>query len=157
VARTLDAITSQFRSGAGRLSLWTALAVVGLALSHASNWPKNFLPEAFPVKVVEAHADEIASSRVFTSDGWAGYLIYRNYPRQRVFFDDRHRYYGDAIIQEYSQLLNAGRDWQKVLERYRFELVLCDAGSSLASLMRAHPGWTTVEDGEKVALFRLKR
>jgi hypothetical protein len=157
IAGTLDAITSQFQAGALRVSVWGAVIVLGLALSQSGNWPKTFLNGPFPVKVVEPHADEIASSRVFTSDNWAGYLIYRNYPRQRVFFDDRHRYYGDAIIDEYMKLGTGGRDWRSVLDRYRFDLVLCEAGSPLASLMRAHPGWTTVEDDGKAALFRIRR
>src|SRR5262249_8769836 len=58
LARTLDAITSEFQPGLSRVSLWGAVAVAALALSQASNWPRNFLPEAFPVDVVEAHADE---------------------------------------------------------------------------------------------------
>src|SRR5262249_19630286 len=38
IARTLDAITAQFQSGALRVSIWGPAVVAGLALSHSSNW-----------------------------------------------------------------------------------------------------------------------
>ncbi len=129
--------------------------MLGLALSHSSNWPENFLEGSFPVKIVEKYADEIATSRIYTSDKWAGYLIYRNYPRQRVFFDDRHQYYGEVLVQDYLKLGGGSYQWRELLERYRFDLVLCEVSSPLASLMKTHTGWQTVEDDGKIVLFRL--
>jgi hypothetical protein len=156
IARTLDSITAQFQVSSLRMSIWAPVVVLALALSHSSNWPENFLEGPFPVKIVEKHADEIAKSRIYTSDKWAGYLIYANYPRQRVFFDDRHHYYGDAIVQDYLKLGGGGYQWRELLERYRFNLVLCEVGSPLASLMKTHTGWQTVEDDGKIVLFRLR-
>jgi len=154
IARTLDAITAQFQVGSLRLSIWAPVVVLALALSHSSNWPENFLEGPFPVKIVKKHADEIATSRVYTSDKWAGYLIYANYPRQRVFFDDRQHYYGDAIVQDYVKLGGGNYQWRELLDQYRFNLVLCEVSSPLASLMKTHAGWQTVEDDGKIILFR---
>jgi len=120
----------------------------------SSNWPRNFLEGPFPVKIVAAHADEIAASRIYTSDKWAGYLIYTNYPRQRVFFDDRHHYFGEAIIQDYLKIAGGGMQWRETLDRYRFNLVLCPANSALASLMKLQPDWKAVEDDGTAALFK---
>ena len=154
IAATLEAVTAQFQAGSLRWSLWTPALVLALALSHFSNWPKTLLDGPFPVKIVEAHADEIATSRVYTSDSWAGYLIYRNYPRQRVFFDDRPGYFGLPIIHDYLHLADGSFEWRELLERYRFDLVLCSASSPLASLMKLHPDWKVVEDDGKIILFR---
>jgi hypothetical protein len=156
IARTLDAITAQFQASPLRLSIWAPVIVLALALSHSSNWPENFLDGSFPVKIVARHADEIATSRIYTSDKWAGYLIYANYPRQRVFFDDRQHYYGDAILQDYLKLGGGNYQWRELLERYRFNLVLLAAESPLAALMKTHPAWQTVEDDGKIVLFRLR-
>ena len=155
IARTLDAVTVQFQDGAIRMSVWAPAVVLILALSHSTHWPETFLEGSFPVKLVRKYADEIAASRIYTSDKLAGYLIYANYPRQRVFFDDRHHYYGDAIIQDYVKLGSGNSQWRELLERYRFNLVLCTTDSALASLMKTHPGWQTVEDDGKIVLFRL--
>jgi hypothetical protein len=107
------------------------------------------------VKVVQKHAAEIATSRIYTSDKWAGYLIYANYPRQRVFFDDRQHYYGDTIVQDYLRLGGGTYQWRELLDQYRFNLVLCEVNSPLASLMKTHEAWQTVEDDGKIILFRL--
>jgi len=155
LARTVDAITSQFQCRVAQVSIWSPLVIVALAMSQSSNWPKDFLNEGFPVKIVQAHGDEIAAGRVYTSDKWAGYLIYKNYPRQKVFFDDRHHYFGDAIIKDYLKLASGGREWRQLLPRYNFNLVLCEAASPLASLLRLQSTWQTVEDDGKIALFRL--
>jgi len=154
IAGTLDEVTAQFQAGSLCWSIWTPALVLALALSHSSNWPKTLLDGPFPVKIVEAHADEIATSRVYTSDSWAGYLIYRNYPRQRVFFDDRPGYFGLAIIHDYLHLANGSFEWRELLERYRFNLVLCAANSPLSSLLKLHPDWKVVEDDGKIILFR---
>jgi hypothetical protein len=155
IARTLDAITAQFQVGALRMSIWAPVVVLTLALSHSSSWPENFLEGPFPVKIVARHADEIAASRIYTSDKWAGYLIYANYPRQRVFFDDRQHYYGEAIIQDYLKLGGGNYRWRELLEQYRLDLVLCEVSSPLASLIKTDADWQTVEDDGKTVLFRL--
>src|SRR5260370_27855483 len=113
------------------MSVWAPAVVLILALSHSTHWPETFLEGSFPVKIVRKYADEMVASRIYTSDKWAGYLIYANYPRQRVFFDDRHHYYGDAIIQDYVNLGGVHSEWRELLERYRFNLVLCTPHSAL--------------------------
>src|SRR5207302_10835101 len=137
---------SQFQDGALRMSIWAPAVVLGLALSHTGNWPQNFLEGSFPVRIVAEHADEIAASRIYTSDKWAGYLIYKNYPRQQVFMDDRHHYFGEAIIQDYLQIGAGGRQWRQLLDKYQFNLALCPSDSPLASLFKLHPDWTIVDD-----------
>ena len=154
IARTLDAITGQCQGGALRISVWAPAVVIGLALSHSSSWPQNFYDGPYPVKVVAAHAGEIADSRIYTSDKWAGYLIYTNYPRQRVFFDDRHHYFGEANIQDYLKIAGGGMQWRETLDRYRFNLVLCPTNSALASLMKLQPDWKAVEDDGTAVLFK---
>jgi hypothetical protein len=153
IARTLDEISSR-QCGALRPGIWGPAAVLALALSHTGNWPQDFLEGPFPLKIVAAHAEEIANSRVYTSDKWAGYLIYKNYPRQKVFFDDRHQYYTEELIGDYLKIGGGSFQWRELLERYRFNLVLCTVDSPLASLMKLHPDWKTVEDDGSAILFR---
>jgi N-succinyldiaminopimelate aminotransferase len=51
-------------------------------------WPTGFDTKMFPVELASRHP-ELATARLFTSDQWADYLLFANYPRQRVFYDDR--------------------------------------------------------------------
>jgi hypothetical protein len=154
VARILATVTGQCQGGALRMSVWAPAVVLALALSHSSNWPENFLDGWFPVKIVEKHAEEIAASRIYTSDNWAGYLTYRNYPRQRVFFDDRHPYYDEAMIRDYLRIGNGSPDWRQLLARYRLNMALAPTDSPLSSLLKTDPEWKTVDDDGKIILFR---
>jgi hypothetical protein len=154
IARTLNDIADQCQCGALRIGIWAPAVVVALALSHTSNWPENFLDGSFPVKMVERHAGEIAASRIFTSDKWAGYLTYRNYPLQRVFFDDRHPYYDESMIRDYLRIGGGNPDWRELLDRYRLNMALCPADSPLSSLLKLDSDWKTVDNDGKTILFR---
>jgi hypothetical protein len=95
----LDAVAGQLTAKLPGTSLFIPLVIAALALAPGLSWPTAF-PEGggVPIQMIEAHRDLLADGRVFTSDQIADYLIYRNYPRQRVFFDSRHNYYGDQPI-----------------------------------------------------------
>ena len=154
VARTLEAITSQYETHALRIGIWAPALVLLLALSHSSRWPVNFYDGPFPVNVVEKHADEIARSRIYTSDKWAGYLIYRNYPLQRVFFDDRHQYYGESMIADYLKIGAGNPGWRELLDRYGLNMALLPEDSALSSLLKMDAAWKMIESDGKIALFR---
>jgi hypothetical protein len=154
IARTLDAVTAQYQCRGLSLGLWAPAVTLWLAFSQGAGWPRDFLEGPFPVKIVAAHADEIAASRVFTSDGWAGYLIYKNYPRQKVFFDDRHHYFGEPIIGDYLKIGGGSRQWRELMNRYGLDHALVGSDSPIASLLRLEPDWTAVQDDGSAVLFR---
>jgi hypothetical protein len=93
--------------------------------------------------------------RILTSDQWADYLIYRLYPRQRVFFDGRSDFYGPAIGSDYVVLLSAGRNWRSLLDRYGFQLALLPLDWPLGSVLEADPDWGLVyRDAVSILLVR---
>jgi hypothetical protein len=150
--RILDGIAAQFAAGFQRTSLWTLAAVLFLALTGSIHWPADFPGKNFPANMVQRHP-EMATARILTTDQWAGYLIYHNYPRQRVFLDGRTNYYGPKILSEYSGLMDGQRTWKEILAQYRFDLILCSPDAALGSLIRLDPEWRTVEGDPKAVLF----
>jgi hypothetical protein len=105
------------------------------------------------VKIVGNHAEQIASSRIFTTDQWGDYLIYHNYPRQRVFVDGRSDYFGEKIMNDYIGLLGGRAEWKKILDQYQFDLVLCSDEYPLVSLIKTDPDWQVVDKEGKTFLF----
>ena len=98
----LDAVAREHTPGLARTSLWAPALVVALALfSFGWNWPDDFPAGKFPVAMVGHHAARIAAARIFTTDSWADYLTFRNYPRQRIFFDGRSDFFGKDVADEY--------------------------------------------------------
>jgi hypothetical protein len=129
------------------------VSVVILAVTPGIAWPIAFPEEGVPVAMIEKHRDLLARARVFAPDQVANYLIFRSYPRQRVFFDTRHNYYGPEAGNEYLAVIEGKRDWGKLLDKYRVEVLLIKSGGPLASLALASGEWRTVDSNGRFALM----
>ncbi|HYM12077.1 MAG TPA: hypothetical protein VEU62_15185 [Bryobacterales bacterium] len=148
--------------GAGRVVGWLSPACVALmtvVLFHTQNQERmraEFSNLRFPVDACKAEGDVLASHRVFTSDQWADYLIYRYYPKLKVFFDGRSDFYGSELGDEYMQVMNADYRWSKIFDRYRFDVALLPTDWPLATTMKSDPNWKVkYDDGKALLLERV--
>jgi hypothetical protein len=162
LAATFRDIGFELGIGGRGSSLWPAVAVAVLALaSPAAWWPDDFPALKFPVRMIARHAARFAATpapRVLTTDQWGDYLIYRFYPRQRVFIDGRSDFYGPVIGKQYVRLLNAQFEWRGLIERFGFDLALIPPSWPLSELLKNDPGWRLIGDDGQVLLFeRLPR
>jgi hypothetical protein len=147
-------VAADFAAGLRRSSLWPAGLVLALALSGAPvRWPRDFPAVKFPVDLVGRHPGKLAGARVFTSDQWGDYLLYRFYPRERVFIDGRSDFYGPALGKLYLRVAYGHKEWPDTLARYRVSAVLAPQEWPLASILRQDPGWRLVEADTLAALF----
>ena len=152
VARMLDAAGRDF--GAARhFSVWTPVFVAALALAPTVPWPADLPGDLFPAAMNARHADLLSSQRVFTADQWGDYLIYRNYPRQKVFLDGRHNYYGETVVREYLDIMNGAARWRELLDRYRVGVLLLRPEAPLASLARESREWRLLDQDPRALLF----
>ncbi len=154
--RLLLELGEDLRPSFARNTVWMALPVLVLAvLNLPVAWPANFPREAFPIDMIERHQTLLSSGRVLTTDQWADYLIYRMYPRQRVFIDGRSDFYGEALSREYMKLLEGGHSALEVLTKRGFDVVLVPVTWPLAELLKNRTGWSVVEDdGHTILLQR---
>ena len=120
-----------------------------LSEKYAATWDA----EHFPVKAAEMFASRPGHPRVFTTDQWADFLIYRFYPKWRVFFDDRADMYGNTFFENYGKIVNAGLDWQKSLDQYQVESVLVPVDLPLTGAMKESRLWRAVYDDHYAIVF----
>ncbi len=154
VAGTLDALASDVTAGFRRTTAWPAALVAALVLLDAPfKWPRDFPEVKFPTALVGRQDAKLAGARVFTSDQWGDYLIYRFHPRQKVFIDGRSDFYGPAIGKLYLRIAYGNPEWQSALARYSFTLVLAPPEWPLAGLLRRDPAWRVVEEDRTAILF----
>jgi len=138
---------------------WTAAAALALLAAMAAPRAEavQFPAERFPSRAVERNAVWLVPPgempRILTSDQWADYLIYRLYPRQRVFFDGRSDFYGPAIGADYRELLDAGPSWRETLRRNGFTRALLPREWPLATMLGSESGWRTVYQDDVAVLF----
>ena len=137
-----------------RASVWLPLSAAVVIMAA----PAVGFPDAvFPVRAVERNLAQLAPPsampRVLTSDQWADYLIFRLYPRERVFFDGRSDFFGPAIGSDYRKLLACESPWRQLLDRYHFELALLPRDWALSTALDTEPGWRKVYQDSVAVLF----
>lgn len=140
----------------GAVTVWTP--VLGAMTFWALVPPAADFPRAhFPSQAVAAMKNVLAPGtrmpRILTSDQWADYLIFRLYPSQRVFFDGRSDFYGEALGMDYQALLDASPDAREVLARYRFDLALLPHDWPLERVLETDSGWDRIYRDPVSALF----
>lgn len=155
VAAILESVSGDLRAGFCRSSVWAfaGAALVVLATPRA-HWPRDFPAQKFPVEIVERHAGSLQGARVFTSDQWADYLIYRFYPHHKVYFDGRSDFYGRQVGDEYLKVVQGKAGWRESLERWGFHYALVPAEWPVARLLECSAGWELADRRGRAVLYR---
>jgi hypothetical protein len=149
---TLHEMTGKFSSKLAGTSALIPAFMVLLAFIPGVNWPRSLASDAVPMKLAEKHLDLLSSGRLFASDQIADYLIFRN-PRQKVFIDSRHNYYGDKIGNDYVTIAAGGSKWRSLLDQYRINVLLAETNTPIASLVKTAPDWAAVDSDPQFTLF----
>ena len=151
-ARILDGLSSEKRAAFSRNSIWLLAGLTAIFLwTPGAMWPAGFDAKMFPVELAARHP-ELATARLFTSDQWADYLLYVNYPRQKVFYDDR-AFYGAEMYRSVNALLSGQASWAAALDRYQVDRVLIEAGSPLSARLRESALWAVIDQDSTAELF----
>jgi hypothetical protein len=162
IVGTLRDCLRDFSAGRQHTSVWVGISLFLLAGVHWA-WPQDFPGNKFPVVAFNRNASVLAGSpgapaRILTSDQWGDYLIYRQYPRQRVFIDGRSDFYGPEVGRKYLDLLNAQPDWEDIVQQYRFDLALLPIEWPLGQVLMRHPDWRVrYQDRQAILLERYGR
>jgi hypothetical protein len=152
--RILWDLGGELRPGFRRFSLWgPALAAAVMLATPASRWPGDFPDAKFPVSLIRACREHLQGRRIFTSDQWGDYLIYRYWPSLRLFIDGRSDFYGPQLGGEYLALVDGREGWQTVLRKYEFRAVLAARSWPLARLLDGDPGWRRIAGDGLAALY----
>lgn len=150
----LDALAADVGRSLMRTSVWPLAAALALALADRPiRWPRDFPAVKFPVALITRHEARLNGARVFTSDQWGDYLLYRFHPRQRVFIDGRSDFYGREIGKLYLRTAYAHKEWRGALDRYGIELALTPEDWPLANVLAEDPGWREIGREGGAVLF----
>ena len=115
----------------------------------------HFDARRFPVQAVDLIVQRGIDQPIFAPDSWGGYLIYRLYPQNKVFVDDRHDFYGEGFMREYLKTVRFTPDWDVFLKEKKVNWALLPAKSSLANMLEETFRWSLVyQDGTAVLLER---
>lgn len=151
-------ISSEFRP-LERIERWhlvSAAAVLWVAFAlgaHRPGFEAQFSTKNFPIQTVPPLAS-LKGLRVFTSDQWGDYLIYRFYPSQQVFMDGRSDFYGTGLVTVYQHIMSAQYDWESDLKRFGIEAVMVTPEAPIATVLKRSRAWKLLFDNGSVIIFR---
>lgn len=152
IARILDDVTAPL-GGAERTGVLCPAFALFLAFAPGLSWPVDFPKELFPITLVSRHGEKLAPARVFTTDQWSDYLIYRNYPKQRDFMDGQHQYYGEQHVKDYVAIIEGQPNWSTLMDRFRFDYVLSPKKQPLTALLSTDARWRRLDEADGAVLF----
>jgi hypothetical protein len=108
-----------------------------------------------PVQAIDVIVKRGIREPIFAPDSWGGYLIYRLYPENKVFVDDRHDLYGEEFLRDYLKAIRLTLDWDVFLKEKKVNWALLPVESSLANMLEETSHWNMVyRDGTAVLLER---
>jgi hypothetical protein len=133
-----------------------ALSVTGwVVLSRPRPQPFGDWERGYPRAAVELIASRYPGRRIFHDYDWGGYLIYKLYPRNRVFIDGRLDPYWSLLSGDYAAMITAQPGWRKLLDDYGITVALLKPTDQLCGELSRDPAWKTVlADGRSVLLAR---
>ncbi len=135
-----------------------ALLVLGAAFYYPSLASKQdvMLQKAMPVGAADFMQAHRIDGRMFNSLHFGGYLIHRFQGRQLVFIDGRTDLYGDRLFREHLDI-ERGRDgWDRLLEKYGIDLILCPPEAPVRRLLRDRGDFALVYE-DRTAVILVKR
>jgi len=101
-----------------------------------------------PIKAVDYLNENNPPGPMFNSYNWGGYLMFAA-PQYKVFIDGRTDLYGD-FLSTYYDTAQGWEGWQNILDQYDIRLVVVEATSGLADVLRKSPDWTLAYEDESI-------
>ncbi|HZT29912.1 MAG TPA: hypothetical protein VFA33_08520 [Bryobacteraceae bacterium] len=148
-------------SAMDRIGRWHLASAAGLALTAAMfyapaprpGFQADYDPSRYPAGALRV-LESAESHHIFTHDEWGDYLIYKLFPKQKVFVDGRMDFYGSQFMEAYLDVLGAKYDWQRTLERYRIDTIVLPPDAPLTSTLKESHRWRVVYDDHISVVFR---
>ncbi len=138
------------------IMLVLALTAVGVnALSGAGR--VGFDAGTFPVRAADFLEQRTREpdglGRVFATDQWSGYLIYRFAGDSKVFIDGRSDFYGQNILESYARIVEVRPGWETVLKQYDVRFVMVPPDNALAAALQLSGAWKRIYSDPVAAVY----
>jgi hypothetical protein len=136
------------------LNLLLLCAVVAaMTYSQSRRSSATLLDAMMPVKAADYVVRNDITGRMFNEYGEGGYLIYRLYPRVKVFIDGRADVYGDAFMKEYLAIVGGKPDWKRRFDRYAIDFAVLPRELPLRQLLLAGRRFKLVYDDARYSVL----
>jgi hypothetical protein len=109
----------------------------------------------FPQKAADHLLSTGFNQPLFAYYDWGGYVIWRLYPRTRVYVDGRADLYGSTVLNDFKTAIAVKDGWQQILAANDINAVLIPPTSALAQALAINTEWKKAyADGQAVVFIR---
>lgn len=129
------------------------IGAIGLLASPAVSATVGFPGKRLPVHLSATITTLPHDSRIFSTDYFGGYLIYRFNGERKVFVDGRSDYYGAQFIDDYLKVLTVSPGWRPIFAKYSFTHALVPVKTPLLDALE-HDKWQRLGADETAVLLR---
>jgi hypothetical protein len=150
---------NEWRPQNGQLSVLPAAVLVALfILPRSSSWPADFPARRFPSAMVTRNEQALSQMsagpvRIFSTDQWSDYLIYRLHPKIRTYFDGRSDFFADWRGEDYRALMEGRPGCLAILDREHARFALVPASWPVSEMLRQNTEWRQVDRDSMALLF----
>lgn len=109
------------------------------------------LANAFPSRAVGWLLENRPGQNLFNEYNWGGYLQWA-LPGFPTFVDGRTDLFGDEVVGEWIEVIQAGERWKPILDRYDARLVMVEHDRPLLQALAAE-GWKLVYQDAQVVIY----
>ena len=108
-------------------------------------WNANFNPDRHPVDASEFITKSDLPGNVYSTDEYGDYLIYRFYPKIKVFIDGRSDFYNSGpVLDDYGKLRKLDPSWSEVLGKYDVQWMLLENDDPLGMIAQMSGSWECI-------------
>jgi hypothetical protein len=145
-----------------RLSGWTwpvvlvVLVILGFGKGmrlDAQQKGNQFDGQVFPVAAVDWLEKNPQTGPVYNYFPWGGYLLYREWPKTRVFIDGQTDFYGEPLTRQYETIITTSPGWQSILKDYRVQWVLIPGDTDLARVLAQSADWSMIYQDKTAVIY----
>ena len=120
-----------------------AIAWFGMGLLDAPPLSRDFRTAKFPVEAMTFLEEAQLEGRLFNSNKWGGYVLFRTGEGYPVFVDGRWITIGQRIVRDSHAIANRTPGHVELLDDYAIEILLVHRGW-MTDAIRARGGWIPV-------------
>ena len=152
-------VGNEWRPQGGQWGLLPVAALIALFIvPRTSSWPADFPAKRFPSSIVSRNERALSEMtagpvRIFSTDQWSDYLIYRLHPKVRTYFDGRSDFFAEWRGEDYRALMEGRPGCLAILDREQARFALVPANWPISELLRHNAEWRQVDRDSMALLF----
>jgi hypothetical protein len=133
---------------------WPAMAIfLVILLAAKGSFTHSFDDKKKPIAAAEFLEQEFIKGNMFNEYEFGDYIIYRNFPKYKVFIDGRSDMYGVELFKEYYKVRNFETGWEEIIEKHKINWIIFNSKSKFSRYLIQNKDWNLIYSDQVANIF----